>query len=522
MKPEELDEKYGAIIIGSGIGGLTTAVLLARLAGKKVLILERHFKPGGYTHVFRRQGKFEWDVGLHYVGGMKPGEITRRLMDFVTAGKVDWQALPVPFDNFHYPEHRFGLKGVPAEDLTGLKKIFPESARELDHYFSALSKVSRYSAVHFVLGKIPLVGSLARLFTAEGEKLARSTTREVLEKYISNPQLRALLSSQWPDHGLPPARSSFFIQSLIWDHYSRGAWYPVGGSGKIAEYALEQVAAAGGHCLINATADEILTEGDRVTGVRFTWRPGKKKEVVREIQAGEVYSGVGADQTFLRLLSESVPLSFRDEVRRARQTDICHLDLYIGFRDSVRELGFQGGNYWLYTGYDHDQMVADQDAINGEIRLGFLSMGSLNNPEAEGVAGQFLTMARYEDFAAWENSEWKKRGPEYQALKEKITNNMLHFLEEQFPGIGAHVEYTELSTPLSTVDMAGHRHGNIYGIPATPDRLSYAWIQPRTPLKGLYLTGADAGGHGIVGALMGGMMSAAATLGYPRIFRGIS
>jgi len=62
---------YDAIVIGSGIGGMAAAGLLAGVAGKRVLVHEQHTEPGGQTHVFRRDGA-SWDVGLHYVGEMEP------------------------------------------------------------------------------------------------------------------------------------------------------------------------------------------------------------------------------------------------------------------------------------------------------------------------------------------------------------------------------------------------------------------------------------------------------------------
>jgi all-trans-retinol 13,14-reductase len=80
-----LDDRWDAIVIGSGIGGLTAAVLLARHGGKRVLVLERHYEAGGFTHTFRRPG-YEWDVGLHYVGEMEDERSTvRRAFDHVTA-----------------------------------------------------------------------------------------------------------------------------------------------------------------------------------------------------------------------------------------------------------------------------------------------------------------------------------------------------------------------------------------------------------------------------------------------------
>ena len=80
-----MSDGFDAIVIGSGIGGLSTASLLAQVAKKRVLVLERHFKLGGLTHSFQRQG-FHWDVGLHYVGGMAAGSMSRQFMDLVTGG----------------------------------------------------------------------------------------------------------------------------------------------------------------------------------------------------------------------------------------------------------------------------------------------------------------------------------------------------------------------------------------------------------------------------------------------------
>ena len=64
---------FDAIVVGSGVGGIRTAALLAKAAGRRVLVLEKHYTAGGFTHVFHRPG-FEWDVGVHYVGEVhKPG-----------------------------------------------------------------------------------------------------------------------------------------------------------------------------------------------------------------------------------------------------------------------------------------------------------------------------------------------------------------------------------------------------------------------------------------------------------------
>ena len=84
----QFTQKYDAIVIGSGIGGLSAAAILSKEAGKKVLVLEQHYTAGGYTHVFKRRG-YEWDVGIHYIGEVhrKQSEL-RRLFDYITDDKL--------------------------------------------------------------------------------------------------------------------------------------------------------------------------------------------------------------------------------------------------------------------------------------------------------------------------------------------------------------------------------------------------------------------------------------------------
>ena len=81
--PDKIDGKYDVIIIGSGISGLCSAALLG-MEGKKVLVIEKHFKIGGYTHTFKRQN-YEWDVGIHYIGGVhREKAFSRKLFDKIT------------------------------------------------------------------------------------------------------------------------------------------------------------------------------------------------------------------------------------------------------------------------------------------------------------------------------------------------------------------------------------------------------------------------------------------------------
>ena len=136
-------EHYDAIIIGSGMGGLTAGSLLAQVQGKRVLILERHFTFGGFTHVFSRKG-FTWDVGIHYVGNMGEGMASRPMMDFVTGHGVHWHKMPERFDRFVYPDFTYEVPADAALYQQELLERFPAEAAGIRRYFRDVERLARW------------------------------------------------------------------------------------------------------------------------------------------------------------------------------------------------------------------------------------------------------------------------------------------------------------------------------------------------------------------------------------------
>ena len=97
-KKPQLAYSYDTIVIGSGMGSLTTAAILAK-EGQKVLVLEKHYTAGGFTHIFKRKG-FEWDVGIHYIGEVqRPNSILRKLFDYVSDNKLKWDDMGDIYDS---------------------------------------------------------------------------------------------------------------------------------------------------------------------------------------------------------------------------------------------------------------------------------------------------------------------------------------------------------------------------------------------------------------------------------------
>jgi all-trans-retinol 13,14-reductase len=505
------------IVVGSGIGGLTAASLLAQLAHKRVLLLERHFKLGGFSHTFRRGG-FTFDPGLHYVGDMEPGSQSRTLMDLVTAGQVGWHPMASPFERFVYPDLCFEVPSDPLEYAARLRDTFPAEADAIARYFKDVERASGWFRRH-IAGQL-LPAPAGRLLDLCDGRFALQTTAAYLETHFRDARLKALLTSQWPDYGLPPSLSSFAIHSLVVGSYLHGGWYPIGGAGKIAAAVARVVGAAGGACLVNHEVNEILLEDGIARGVRVTAHHGQNAAQM-VFRAPLVISDAGAMTTYAHLLP---PLGLPEQ--RALEhipTAGSTIALYLGLKDDPARLGVTGPNYWVYSSFDHDATYnGGQQLLRGQVSGCYMTFPSTLDPLATAHTAQIHAWVKPEQFAAWSDRPWLRRGDDYQVLKDTVAGALLEYAERQVPGLRDTVAMCEVSTPLSVEHFTGHPHGAMYGLPATPERLRHSRFGPRSPIRGLLLAGADVAALGIVGAMMGGVLAAATVLGvsgFPRITR---
>ena len=508
-----MSDGFDAIVIGSGIGGLSTASLLAQVAKKRVLMLERHFKLGGLTHSFQRQG-FHWDVGLHYVGGMAAGSMSRQFMDLVTGGGVQWTQIADPLEHFIYPQHHIRVPSDAAAYRQQLKDLFPHNARSIDNYFQRMHRAAGWMGRWFASKQMPKL--LGKLVLWPGGKDAMRSTRDVLAETIDDPQLRGLLASQWGDYGLPPGLSSFGIHALIAKDYLPGGWVPVGGSQQLASSIVAIIEKAGGRCLTGHEVQRLEIENGRVTRVVAR---AKKAEV--SFTAPLVISDAGAAKTFGELVDSQVTLPERALLNDPVPPPTA-VTIYLGLKESPARCGMEAGNYWIATDYDHDAIFANRSQLlDGQVAHCFLSSASMRATSQGGRHNaQIICFSNYEDWTQWSDQPWLKRDEAYKSLKERIAQAAIALVDSTLPGFADLIEYHEVSTPLSVESMTGHRRGAIYGLPATPQRIQNGLFHAQTSVKNLLLTGSDVGSVGIVGALMGGAMTAAWALGpigFPRL-----
>jgi all-trans-retinol 13,14-reductase len=497
-----------AIVIGSGIGGLACACALTRI-GYRVLVLERHFAAGGLTQTFSRDG-YNWAVGLHYLGDMGEGDAARQIVDWLSGGAIRFAPTGPVYDTVHLPDgFEFQFARPQAALVAELKERFPAAGAQIDVFFAALAEAEHAGRTIYAQRAMPaLLGRVFRFWHgAEIAKWWGRTTEEVLNELIDDPRLRAVLAAQRGDYGPDPRESSFGMHAVVMRHYMKGAYFPIGGADTFAANLAPVIENGGGRVRTRAPVVDILIERGAVAGVRL-----KNGE---ELRCPLVFSDIGARNTVLQLL----PAALRDsewacEIASLRPS-ACHIGMYLGFEGDIRARGATSSNHWFYETLEIADGLWRDPADEAPPPALYVTFPTLKQPMTKSPpelkhTAELVTFTDWEVFNRWENTKLGQRPQDYRDLKLKITAHLRAQFARHFPALAPLIVQMELSTPLSNVAFTAAEHGGVYGLEASPRRFLSTSLNARTPIAGLYLAGQDVGSTGITGAMMGGLMAAAA------------
>lgn len=508
-------KNYDAVIIGSGMGGLTTASLLSRIGKLNVLVIEKHGKLGGFTHCFLKQNKFLFDAGIHYVGDMHEGSKVKKWMDFVTFGEVEWLKFPRIFQKFVYPSKTISVSSNQNDYINELINNFPEHEKSIKKYFKSVKKIAQFNQLFFFEKLLPqfLKTIYKDIIFRRQYQMAKMKTQDFLNQFQFSDQLKAVLDSQFGDYGLPSNESSVFIHALIVSHYLQGAYFPKGGGRSISQAIKKNLEDRGSEFLLHHEVLQIKQENNQVIGVLVRDLKNNQDFFVK---SQYVISNVGAYNTYLKLLKDqNFPfLNILKDLKPASS----FLDLYIGFKAFPKNLGFTGENNWIFNNYDHQEnMDQSHSLVDFEVKMAFMSMPSLLDEQCEYKTAQILVPIRHEHFELWKESSKKSRPDEYLKIKKSLEEKIILFLKNKYPDLVNLIEFYELGTPLTFTHYSSHPFGQIYSIPFRPDRIDYEFCQVQTPIKNLFLTGADVATLGVAGALSSGVLSATKILGLKKM-----
>merc|ERR1719367_431929 len=257
---EKIPTDLDAILIGSGIGSLTTASIMAK-AGKKVLVLEQHDQAGGTCHTYTKKG-YEFDVGIHYVGEMGSKSLNKTLLDQISDGQIEWAPLDDEFDIVQVGHGNtgktFGIASGFEKWKLLLKSQFPGEHVTIDKYFALLDSAVYNNYLHSAMKILPLwivklllSSNILKYATNLYSQEYQRSNQETLESLTSNKDLQMVLLYCWGAFGCPADQTNFTMQAMIQRHMVKeGAYYPVGGGSEIAYNIIPVIQRAGGKVLV--------------------------------------------------------------------------------------------------------------------------------------------------------------------------------------------------------------------------------------------------------------------------------
>lgn len=510
----DTESEFDIIFIGSGMGCQAAAAVLAK-EGKRILVLERHYTAGGYTHVFKRRG-YEWDVGIHYIGEVhREQSALRKMFDYITDGKLRWADMGEVYDRIVIGEKIYDFRKGVQQFKDQMKSYFPGEEDAIDRYVELLFQMTKLSRSYYTEKALPKV--MQQLMGSRYRKTylsyASRTTLSVLQELTQNQELIKVLTGQYGDYGLPPGRSSFAMHAAVAKHYLHGGAFPVGGSSQIVENIAPVIAQSGGKILTNAEVAEVLVEGETAIGVKMA--DGTN------FFAKQVVSGTGVFNNYSKLIPQRPKEKHQLEAHLHHvNPSAAHICLYVGLNGTPEELNLPKSNYWVYReDMDHDEAVDQfEKDLDAPFPVVYISFPSAKDPSwGDRYPGKstidIITVMPYELFEEWEGTKWKKRGDEYEAQKEVMAQRLLKELFKLEPQVKEKIDHYELSTPITTRHFMNYEKGELYGIDHDPGRYEQRFLQPRTPIKNFYLTGQDVVTAGIGGALFAGFLTASTMTG---------
>ncbi|MBT9312185.1 phytoene desaturase family protein [Leptothoe kymatousa] len=465
-------DSYDVVVIGSGIGGLVAAGLLARY-GRRVLVCESHSLPGGAAHAFQRQG-FTFDSGPSFYCGLADPTSCNPLREVLHALGESVEAIPYdPLGHYHFPDRTLAIYGDAERYQASLAEFSPQAAQEL----KALTQ--KMLAIYRPLGSIPtlalradgwLLPTLLQRFPKAMVQLLpqlRGLGRSMgdfVDATVQDPWLRQLIDLEcFLLSGMKAHQTVAPEMAFMFGERSESVIdYPIGGSGAIVDALVRGLKRWGGQLRLGTHVEKIWVDGGMAKGVRL--KNGER------IQAAKVISNATLWDTCNHLLrAEDLPASYGQQALKTPAVD-SFMHLHLGIRSEGLE------NLTI-----HHVVVNDQNQdITTPGNTCMISIPSVLDPSLAPDGHHVIHTYTLEPWAGWQ------RDAGYGAKKEAKVQPLIRALQRVIPDICDRITLKLIGTPL-THQRFLRRHQGTYG----PAIAAGQGLFPgcKTPIKGLYRVG---------------------------------
>jgi len=440
-----LKNKYDIVIIGSGIGGLVSAALLAE-SGKSILIVEKEPSPGGYLKVFRENG-FMFDVSLHLLNGCAEGGYNRHILR--KCGILDKIKFLKPKYLYRSIFPDYDLK-IPQENVEGFKEMllgrFPSEKNGINGLFKEISDVHAAIVSHDKNNSkhTPLLLSYCR-----------HTFGEVISKYIKNKKLKALICQMWSYFGLPSSMVRAIDFAYPWfDYIKNGGYYIRRGSSSIVNALTNTLKEKGVDIIFDKNVDKIVIEKNTCTDVKF----GGEK-----VQCNTVISNADIFKTIYGMIGrEHFSEKYIKKIQRI-EPSISNFEIFIGMKTNLKKIYPEDYEIFVSSNYDEDSQY--KASLENNVKKAPFNISIYSNVDdsltSKSKSIVTLNMLSGYDFWITESKE------EYQDKKQDIADMLIKRAAKVIPELSSQVEKKVISTPVTFKRYTSNAKGAIYGYART-------------------------------------------------------
>lgn len=485
-------------MIGSGLGGLVSALILAK-EGLKVCVLEKNNQYGGNLQTFSRE-KLIFDTGVHYLGGLSKGQNLHQffsylgIMDDLKLHKMDedsYDKISFGDENIEYP-HAQGYENFVEQ----LAAHFPNERQNLESYCEEIQYVCSQFPRYQVIGK-----------ESYNEEILHLNTKRFIESVTQDKKLQAVLLGSNFLYGGDSENIPFYVHALTVNSYIQSAYKCVKGGSQITKLLIKKLREHGAEVHKHSEVSEfIFNETGVLSSVKT--KEGKEYTAKKFISNIEIRS-------FIKLIGEEkLRKSFLNRVLSWEPVSSC-FSVYL----ILKPQSFPNFNYNIYH-YSSEEMIWNAFRYSKENWPETYMLSSTPSKHHPDYA-ESLTAISYMDFEevkAWEETvntvaDEHERGLKYEQFKLEKAEKMITALEKKIPNLRHFIKSIYTSSPLSYRDYIGSFEGNMYGYMKNSDNPLKTMVSPRTKIDNLFLTGQSVNMHGILGVTIGAFNTCAEILG---------
>ncbi len=477
-----MSEHKNIVIIGSGLGGLSCGVILAK-NGYHVTVLEQSNQTGGCLQCFSRRGvKFE--TGMHFVGSASKGQTLARLLAYLEVDKdVRLSQLDVDgYDVIGLGGKRYKFPNGREAFIRQMTEYFPSQHDNLVRYYDLIEQISSASSLHSL--------KEAETDAAINTEYQLRSIDDVISQTITDPLLAKVLVGNLPLYAAEKGKTPFSSHAFIMDFYNQSAYRFIGGSDTVAESLVSTIERYGGEVRTYSKVTRILCDDSHATGVEVNG-----EEIV---PCDYIISDAHPMRTLELLDTKLIRPAFRKRINSIPQT-IGGFSVYLHFKENTTP--YLNCNYY---GYQGDTPWDCENYTASDWPKGFLYMHFCHEEAPRyAQAGVIISYMRMEDVERWRGTKIGRRGSNYEAFKREKAERLIDAVETHFPGLRQCIADYYTSTPLTYLDYTGTEDGSMYGN-AKDITLGSAYRVPqRTRIPNVYLTGQNINSHGMLGVLVG-------------------